>query len=195
MRELSGVLIDLAIRYRDTEIQTLNIVKFIHDKASVACGRVGCACEAHHFDICLAMGFPYGQPILPLLCTNSCLSSQWASAVRSSAPETCNSPSNDRSSSRIRKIAPATDKAQTQRTTITVPFGGAVRPTFSVVVRASLRSSAAFLFAARGSRFCQKGLRQGMLSDRSRSAAGQNRSTTAATELRSEARASFVSGP
>jgi hypothetical protein len=44
--------------------------------------------------------------------------------MRSGAPETCGSSANDRSSSRIRKIAPETDSAQTQRTPITLRFWG-----------------------------------------------------------------------
>jgi hypothetical protein len=50
----------------------------------------------------------------------------WARAVRSGAPETCSSPSNDRSSSRIRKIAAETDSAETQRTGSRLRFAGRI---------------------------------------------------------------------
>src|SRR5262245_11314944 len=53
---------------------------------------------------------------------------RYASALRSGALESRISPSNGWSSSRIRKIAPDTESAQTNRVASTVALGGAKRP-------------------------------------------------------------------
>jgi hypothetical protein len=61
--------------------------------------------------------------------------------MRSGAPETCGSPANDRSSSRIGKIAPETDSVQTQRTSITVAFLGAKSPKLPKMVQSQNTST------------------------------------------------------
>src|SRR5215472_6296359 len=59
---------------------------------------------------------------------------RWARALRNGALDTRMTPANGRASSRIRKIAPATESAQTPSVATTVTFVGAYRPKLAKMI-------------------------------------------------------------